>query len=109
MTSKEHHTLHRTSRRATAPHREVLRANIVLLAHRGWGTAKIARKLGCCENTVRHWRDSFADYGLDGLNDLPRPGGVPVYGAEVHLTVISLACEPPSARGLPLSRYSVSD
>jgi hypothetical protein len=44
------------SRRATAPHRMVLRARIVLLAAGDVGNSEIARRLGTCADTARKWR-----------------------------------------------------
>lgn len=51
-----------------------LRYSIVLLAHQHWTNQAIADHLGCHEETVRQWRNRFAEHGLDGLHDLPRSG-----------------------------------
>lgn len=48
--------LESVSRRATAPHRMVLRARIVLLTDDGASNREIARRLGICEDTARKWR-----------------------------------------------------
>jgi hypothetical protein len=63
------------SRRATAPHRAVLRARIVLLAASGVSNAGIARRLGTCADTARKWRRRYCEKGLDGLADTPGPAG----------------------------------
>jgi hypothetical protein len=97
------------ARKATASHRVVLRARIILLAHQGCSVAATARKLGCAENTVRTWSRRFAEDGLEGLRDHPRPGHPRRYGIEARVTILSLACSPPEERGFPLSRYSIRD
>ena len=51
------------------------RAQIVLLAAAGVSTRAIARKLDTLPRTVSTWRIRFAETGLLGLDDKPRPGG----------------------------------
>jgi transposase len=62
------------SRRATAPHRMVLRARIVLLAASGVSNSEIARRLGTCADRARKWRRRHCRQGLDGPADAPRAG-----------------------------------
>jgi hypothetical protein len=62
------------SRRATAPHRMVLRARIVLLAADDVGNSEIAKRLGTCADTARKWRRRYCLKGPDGLADAPRAG-----------------------------------
>ena len=50
------------------------RAEIVLLAADGLQNKEIAARLGKDANTVGKWRRRFAERGLDGLYDEPRPG-----------------------------------
>ena len=94
------------SRRATAPHRTVLRARIVLLAAGGAGNNETARRLGVCEDTARKWRRRYLEQGLGGLADAPRPGRPRKFPARVAAEVKALACEPPDARGKPLARWT---
>ncbi len=44
------------------------------------------------------WRGRFADRGLEGLSDLPRPGRPRQISAEVRAAVVALACQLPAAR-----------
>lgn len=76
-------------RSRTAPVREVQRARIVLGAAAGRSNAAIARTLSIRVNTVRTWRGRFAEHGMGGLGDLPRPGRPPVYGPDVHLRIVA--------------------
>jgi hypothetical protein len=57
------------------------RARIVLLAAEGLTGPQIAERLGCTEPTVIKWRRQYAEDGLAGLEDAPRPGG-PKEGAD---------------------------
>ena len=51
------------------------RARIVLLAADGLTGQQIAGRVGCTEPTVVKWRRQYAEGGLAGLEDAPRPGG----------------------------------
>lgn len=54
------------------------RARIVLLAADGVPNTEIADRMGMSRPTVLKWRDRYAEAGVDGLVDLPRPGRRPV-------------------------------
>jgi transposase len=62
-------------RAARTEQRDVFRARIVLLAAEGRSTRSIARELSTMPRTVSTWRIRFAEEGLAGLTDRPRPGG----------------------------------
>src|SRR3954449_9097343 len=66
--------LERRVRDKGAPARGVERARIVLLAGEGGPGKEIAAIVGCAEGTVVTWRGRYAESGLAGLEDLPRPG-----------------------------------
>src|ERR671910_3447131 len=66
--------LQRRARDKGAPAREVERARIVLLAADEVPGKQIAAMVGCAEPTVVTWRGRYAERGLVGLEDLPRPG-----------------------------------
>ena len=67
--------LERRARAKGAPARVVERARIVLLAAEGLTGPQIAERAGCTEPTVVKWRRQYAEAGLAGLEDAPRPGG----------------------------------
>ena len=94
------------SRRATAPHRAVLRARIVLLAAAGTGNSEIARRLETCADTARKWRRRYCEKGLEGLADAPRAGRPRVFPAAVVAGVKALACELPAGSETPLARWT---
>jgi putative transposase len=66
MTIKRERKLRQIINAGTIPQRLVLRARTVMAAAAGDPNAKIARDLGCTENTVRQWRGRFARQGIPG-------------------------------------------
>ena len=94
------------ARGAKTPHRDRLRAQIVLAAARGRDNARIAAGLGITVDTVRKWRARFAARGLDGLRDLSRSGRPRRISELTRAAVVALACQLPAATGVPLSRWT---
>lgn len=88
--------LKRVARRGRAPHRDVVRAKIILLARRGVPNAAIARRVGCDEATVRKWRTRFAaDPRVRSLEDRARSGRPSRARPEDRCALIKLACNRP--------------
>src|SRR4051812_20210262 len=73
--AEERAVLEARVRALTTAQRDVVRARIVLLAAEGLASRAIARELGIMPRTASLWRIRFAEAGLDGLADKPRPGG----------------------------------
>src|SRR3954465_10185712 len=101
--------LERRARDKGAPARVVERARIVLLAARGGpgqairGVAgqQIAAMVGGAEGTVVTWRGRYAERGLAGLADLPRPGKPSPLPEALRDRVLQLTLtEPPTALGV---------
>ena len=69
LTAAERTMLRKRARGAKTPHRDRLRALIVLAAARGRDNARIAADLQIAVDTVRKWRGRFAVRGLAGLAD----------------------------------------
>ena len=87
-------------RAPTTEQRQVLRARIVLLAADGLASRAIARELGIMPRTASMWRIRFAETGLDGLADKPRPGGrasSAKYDANSGQRILALLDQPPPA------------
>lgn len=90
------------ARSATAEHRLVLRARIVLKAAAGKSNAAIARELGCHVDTVRKWRGRFVkDSRADALQDLARSGRPSQVPVSIRCEVVKLACDKPSLYKVP--------
>lgn len=73
------------------------RAQIILGCLAGKRVNEIARACHTRPNTVIKWRQRFAQRGLAGLLDAPRPGAKPVYGADFRNRVLAILEEPPPA------------
>ena len=71
---KERVVLEARCRAPTPPQRDVSRARIVLLAAVGRSTRSIAIEVGVQPRIVSNWRRRFAEEGLAGLDERPRPG-----------------------------------
>ena len=99
--------LQRRGRCYSAPHAEVVRAKIVLLAADGLENTVIAARLDVHVGVVSRRR--FAAEGLGGLADRQRSGRPRVFPAAVVAQVKAMACQPPEDRGVPQSRWSAAD
>ena len=95
---KERAVLDARLRAATTEQRQLLRIRIVLEAAEGTPTRAIARELDTTPTTVSLWRGRFAREGLDGLEDLPRSGTPPIYGAGTDKRIRSVLEQPPPGR-----------
>lgn len=74
LTEGELETLWRWARRRRSAAGLAQRSRIVLAAAQGETNTAIAAEIGVSLPTVRRWRGRFAERGLDGLLDEPRPG-----------------------------------
>ena len=64
MSAGQREALAILSRSSTAPHREVKRAKVLLMAADGMANSTIAATIGVTPVTVRSWRGRFAIEGL---------------------------------------------
>ncbi len=74
LSDDERETLQRWARRPKSAQALALRCRIVLAAAEGHSNKEIAAALGCNPATVGKWRTRFAERGVEGLADEPRPG-----------------------------------
>ena len=94
LTDEDRSTLERWIRSTKAEQRMVLRARIILEAAKGTSTLAIASQIGTRPATVSKWRNRFAQEGVAGLQDLPRPGKPKQYDAVVERRILALLDEP---------------
>src|SRR5688572_20754066 len=81
--------------------RLVQRAKIILLAAQGVSNAEIGRRIGCHVDTVRQWRQRFAEDGrVITLDDRPRSGRPARVTAATRCDVVKLACDKPAHHGV---------
>lgn len=71
------------------------RSRIVLACLQGRRNDEIAREMGLRPNTVGQWRRRFAEHGMAGLRDAPRPGKPAKYGAELRDRILAQLELPP--------------
>jgi transposase len=67
----------------------------VLWAAADRATRWIAQEVGVEPRIVSRWRNRFADHGLAGLRDKPRPGKRPIYGKSTDKRILALLERPP--------------
>lgn len=89
--------LERLSRSRSGEVRMVERARIVLACLHGKRNSEIASELGVRPNTVGQWRRRFAESGIAGLRDAPRPGKPTKYGVELRDRILAQLELPPPA------------
>jgi transposase len=73
VTDQQRSVLEKLIRSHTAPHRDVQRARVLLMASDGFANTRIASAVGVAPMTVRAWRERFADVGLKDFSTV-RPG-----------------------------------
>src|SRR5260370_29076943 len=101
--------LERVARDRGGPARVADRARIVLLAAEGLTGPQIAERAGCTEPTVVKWRRQYAEGGLAGLEDAPRPGGprrVLTDAAIAEILSATVTPPPEALRGQGVTRWS---
>jgi transposase len=102
------------ARRVAARHQEahvrVQRAQMVLVLHEDprLPTPHLAVRVRVHPNTAAKWRKRWATEGFT-LDDRPRSGRPPLFSAVQVAQVKATACQMPAERGLPLSRFSLSE
>jgi transposase len=73
LSDEQRAVLERLIRSHTAPHRDVQRAWVLLMAGDGFANTRIAEDVGVAPMTVKAWRDRFSEEGLKDFSRV-RPG-----------------------------------
>ena len=95
ITGSQREQLEGWSRSRVVPHRQVLRARIVLMAADGVANQVIAERLGTSRPSVLKWRARFQNAGIHGLEEAEGRGPKPTYGQDFVERVIATALRPP--------------
>ena len=82
-------------RSRTIDARYAQRARIVLLAADGESNRAIGDVVGMHYNQVGVWRRRYVEFGVDGLDDEPRPGRPPVYDHDDVILLVKTVTESP--------------
>lgn len=77
LSDAERCELEHTARAHCAPHREVIRAKVILRLAEGHTVSAIGREVGLERRIVRKWAERFQRKRLQGLQDNPRSGRPP--------------------------------
>ena len=95
LSRKDRKVLEARCRSPVTLQRDLKRARIVLLAAAGRSTRSIASEVGVQPRIVSLWRHRYADHGLEGLQDKPRPGKQPIYTKATDKRILRLLDKPP--------------
>ena len=95
LSDEERQVLESWLRAGSTQQRFAQRARFILGAAEGDTTTTIAASNGVRPATVSKWRTRFAQHGLKGLQDAPRPGARRVYGRASEKRVLAMLDEPP--------------
>jgi putative transposase len=115
LSEQEREELTRITRRHKSEQRQVVRAQIILLASKGHSNTKIAEELSIEIETARKWRDRWVRLqGIDlktvtiaqRLEDVHRPGKPSKITEEQRCQMAVLACEAPSQAQRPISQWT---
>lgn len=71
------------------------RVRMVLWWDEGLPAREIAELLGVSPPTARLWPARFAQFGVDGLEDAPRPGSPPVHSGRIQARILALTRQSP--------------
>ena len=73
---------------------EADRARAILLTLAGWTSPELAEAFGVTADSVRHWRQWFAEGGVDALRSTLAPGPSPAKGEQAVAVASALLSEP---------------
>jgi len=100
LTAEEEQQLNELRGSRTASVRDVQRAQILWLYHRGKTVSEIARELRTSRPSVRKWVDKALQMGVKaGLRDTPHTPREAVITADAKAWVVHLACSKPKDLG----------
>ncbi len=129
LSSSQQAILERISRRTTASYREVLRAQLILLASEGLPNTRIAKQLNCSYDMVKQWRYRWLERSLEVeeadknstssstleeviiqiFQDKARSGAPSIYSAEDYCQIMAIAVEKPEDSGYPISHWTAKE
>src|ERR1700678_1521753 len=95
LSKKDRKVLEACCRSPLTVQRDLKRARIILLAASGRSTRSIAKEVGVQPRIVSLWGHRYADHGLEGLQDKPRPGKQPIYTKATDKQILRLLDKPP--------------
>ena len=128
ISEKQHNLLTEIIKSYTVTQAHKLRAQIILLAYKGYSQRAIEKELSINHELINYWKErwysnqevlSAYDQELKGkayleavlkiLSDLPRPGRRPKFTQEQICHIINVASEQPEDSDLPLSHWTLKE
>jgi transposase len=109
LTATEYRQLEGWVRAGTTPQRLARRARLILGSAAGYGSRRLAQQERMSRTTVRRWITRFVVDRCSGLKDRPRRGRPTCIRPVTRALTVALACERPTERNVPLSRYSLAE
>ena len=82
LAEDERQNLERVARSLVTPHREVVRAQLILSLAAGMSVSAVSRQVGLARRIVCKWADRFTRSRLPGLDDAPRSGRPPRFSPD---------------------------
>jgi len=77
---------------------EADRARAILLTLQGWPSVHLAEAFGVMPNAIRHWREWFAERGVDALRSTLAPNPSPTKGERALAVASALLRQPVESR-----------
>ena len=96
MSDEDRDTLLKWKRSPTTPHKLGRRADIILAAAECLNNKAISeRELGSVQRRICLWRKRYAEYGIEGLQDEPKPGRPRKIGQGKVAEIVATTLTPP--------------
>ena len=95
VSNEDKETLLKWKRSPTTPQKLVRRADIILAAAEGLNNKAISERGLGSEQTICLWRRRYAEYGMEGLNDEPKPGRPRIIGQDKVTEIVATTLTPP--------------
>ncbi len=112
LSPAERQQLQSLSRKKTAAHSLVKRANIILLAEERQNNKAVAAQLNITTQLVSRWTHQWQDTEGESksviarLSDAARSGKPPIISAKQLCQLIALACDNPENHGRPITHWT---
>jgi len=95
LSDEDRGTLFKWKRSPTKPQRLVRRAEIILAAAEGVNNKTLSERGLGSEQTVCLWRKRYAEQGIEGLQDEPKPGRPRTIGRDKTAEIVATTLTPP--------------
>lgn len=111
LPANEHARLESLVRAHSTPQALVFRCRLILRAAAPDrpSNVHVATEMACERHTVSRWRQRYLTYGIQGLQDAPRPGRPRRFSPAAQVDVLSLATRKPAMVHCPATRWSLDD